>query len=277
MIRILFVILIFVVSGASYSATIYSINSNENNIKVVSVYISEDIKAKGNVVKLLVSGEVIKTATVVDIIEDRKLILQLEDVSGLFLGQELTLLTENSESFKKVVRENSEKNINGFGSPENYNYKLSTDGLRNYLDDELYNNDLGLYNKLNSELILLESRKSFSMLSTLAGAVVGGVMMSIGKAADENDDLSQDQKDRGAAIGLQGAIIALVGVGIGSALKPKKSEVIDFIKKHNRLNIDNELKLNGTQEIAAKVNRYVNQFALLGGADSFSVNYTYRF
>ncbi len=272
-IKIILIILLSIISEFAISATIYSINQSDNSIKIKSELIPDEFKKINNTGKILFDGYE-KSVEVISIININRIILKLSDVSDLALGDKIEFVLESANNSYSQVNSDSYKY---FSSSSSYSYKLNPSGLRDYLDEELYNNNQPLYNKLNGDLILLESRESISQVITILSSIVGGAMLVISGSIEESDKFSTQDKERGEEIGIRGLFIVLGGVGLGYILKPNKSELVNILKKHNSSNSTSPVKLLNEETTKNKASLNNSQFSLLGGNNTIGFKYTYDF
>lgn len=131
-------------------------------------------------------------------------------------------------------------------------YDGSISGLRSFIDEEYKEsttaNNQQIYQKLNSELESLENLNKWSWVSLIAGIGAGTALVAIGSSKDcyEGRDLLAGEDPN--CVNTKN-IYLYSGLGLVASgtllfyiLKPSRSDMLNFINKHNKLNKNKPLK-----------------------------------
>lgn len=138
-------------------------------------------------------------------------------------------------------------------------YDLNLYGLRNLINENYSENQIKEYEQLNKSLSKLErssslAKWSFGLISLLGIAYAAYAPIPQKKSwceyylkdgsclvtYDNESDINTAKSNNLYA----GLGFVLIGLGVGIALEPKRTDFIDFVNQHNRLFPQNPIKIN---------------------------------
>ena len=266
--------------SAQSSVLVYGIDYKNSIFKVEDASYYASVLVEGDIIEINIDNSTSKSAKVIDVVSDDKLILKVDDVSLIHHGMRIDIVENTDENEELDYDQETSQNYDDYkyiNSDSNFSYRLSSSGLRSYFEDELYKRDRSAYNKLNSKLILLETRSNFGTLIGGVGLFVGGGMVLLAGSVDESDKLSPEDEKQIRVLGLQGLAILFIGAGIGKALIPEKYEYVNLVNRINSLVSKDSLKFEGERVKKDRNHFGKEKLSFIGNSQSMSIQYSLKF
>ncbi|MGA1865130.1 MAG: hypothetical protein ACMUHX_08715 [bacterium] len=165
-------------------------------------------------------------------------------------------LLHHNNMFPKLLNNNSffvyRSPTKLFSTSSGQYFDFSVEGLREYLDEKLINDNLASYKELDPYIKELEDKKKNAQFTNVILTIAGISMAILGFNKKETNEFGMERNEPNKGLVFSGAGLILAGFFTYNSVKPKRKDLMAFIDEHNIKNPNNLLKVGLNKNKLAK-------------------------